>query len=94
MLKLKCYKLCGQYLVAELFYKNKPIIGLDISRTGIRVASVDQSKMLVHGYGSVDLDPSKINDDIKQSYDYLLDKLNDLFKNHITGTLESSRAVV
>ena len=80
--------------MAELFYKNKPIIGLDISRTGIRVASVDQSKMLVHGYGSVDLDPSKINDDIKQSYDYLLDKLNDLFKNHITGTLESSRAVV
>ena len=80
--------------MTELLYQNKPIIGLDISRTGIRVMSIDSTKMLVHGHGSIDLDPSKISDDIRQSHEYLLEKLDTLFRNNITGKLESSRAVL
>ncbi len=80
--------------MTDLFYKNKPIIGLEISRTGIRVMSVDRSKMQVYGYGSIDLDPSKVLDDIRQSKDYLKEKLDLLLKNNIVGKLESSRAVI
>lgn len=78
----------------DLFYTNKPIIGLDISRTDIRVASVDRSKMLVHGYGSIDLDPAKFTDDMKQSQGYLLQRLNTLLHDHITGKIEGSRAAI
>lgn len=80
--------------MSELFYRTKPIIGLDVSKTSIRVVSVDQSKMLVHGYGSVDLDPSKVSDELENSQDYLADKLNDLFTNNIIGKLSSNRAVL
>lgn len=80
--------------MTELFYKSKPMIGLDISRTDIRVMSVDKTKMLVHGYGSIDLDPTKYTDDAKQSRDYLLDRLEVLFRDNITGRLDSKRAVL
>lgn len=80
--------------MTELFYTNKPIIGLDISKTGIRVVSADKSKMTIHGYGSVDLDPSKVMDDIRQSQSYLLEKLDTLFKKNIIGKLEGERAIL
>lgn len=80
--------------MTELFYTNKPIIGLDISKTGVRVVSADRSKMLISGYGSIDLDPSKIMDDIRQSQDYLLEKLQTLFQKNVTGRLEGTRAVL
>lgn len=78
----------------HLFYRDKPIIGLDISKTSIRVVSIDKSKMLVHGYGSVDLDPSLITDDLSSSYNYLVEKMNDLMKHGVIGKLDSTRAVL
>lgn len=78
----------------DVFYNTKPIIGLDISKTSIRVVSVDRSKMLVHGYGSVDLDPSKMGDDLEESQEYLTSKIDDLFRNNIIGKLDSERAVL
>ncbi len=80
--------------MTSLLYSNKPIFGLDIGKTSIRVVSIDQSKMLVHGYGSIDLDPSKITDDLAESKDYLVQKLDDLFTNNIVGKLDSERAVL
>lgn len=67
---------------------------MDISKTSIRVMSVDRAKMLVHGYGSVDLDPSKVSNDIEKSEDYLIEKMHELFKNNIIGKLDSDRAVL
>ena len=78
----------------NLFYKNKPIIGLDFSKTSMRVMSIDQTKMLVHGYGSVDLDPSQVSEGLEESYDYLVGKVNDLFQNNIIGKLNSDRVVL
>ncbi len=56
--------------------------------------SVDREKMLVHGYGSVDLDPSKVNDNLEMSQDYLMQKIDDLFRNNVIGKLSSERAVL
>ena len=80
--------------MTSLFYKPKPIIGLDFSRTGLRVVSVDREKMLVHGYGAVDLDPAKITDDLEKSHDYLTERIDDLFRNNIVGKLSSDRAIL
>lgn len=80
--------------MSSIFYKTKPIIGLDFSRTGIRVVSVDREKMHVHGYGSVELDPAKVSDDLRTSRDYLSQKIDELFREHIIGKLDSNRIVL
>ena len=44
----------------KLFYKDKPIIGLDISSTDMKVMSIDLKRQAVLGYGNLDLDPLRI----------------------------------
>ena len=50
--------------------------------------------MLVHGYGSVDLDPSKVADNLEKSQDYLTERVNSLFNDSIIGRLDSNRVVL
>jgi type IV pilus assembly protein PilM len=78
----------------SVFYRTKPIIGLDFSRTGVRVVSVNREKMLVHGYGSVELDPSKISDNLETSRDYLTQKIEALLRENIIGKLDSNRVIL
>ena len=78
----------------SVFYRTKPIIGLDFSRTGVRMVSVNREKMLVHGYGSVELDPSKISDNLETSRDYLTQKIEALLRENIIGKLDSNRVIL
>ena len=80
--------------MVKLFYKDKPIIGLDISQTGIKVMAVDPKKWSVLGYGSVDLDPAKVQASLEGDDLYLGDNLASLLKDKLIGTLPSNHAVV
>jgi type IV pilus assembly protein PilM len=80
--------------VASIFYKHKPIIGFEISKTSMKIMSVDTAKMLVHGYGSVELDPAKMADDLSQSAEYLQSRLYELLNDNIVGKLTSNRAIL
>ena len=80
--------------MASFFYKNKPVIGFEVSKTSMKIMSVDTSKMLVHGYGSVELDPEKVNDDLSLSSEYLQSRLYELLDKKIVGKLDSNRAVL
>jgi type IV pilus assembly protein PilM len=80
--------------MVKLFYKDKPIIGLDISQTGIKVMAVDPKKWSVLGYGSVDLDPAKVQASLEGDDPYLGDNLASLLKDKLIGTLPSNHAVV
>jgi len=53
--------------MTKLFYSDKPIIGLDISNTGIKVMAVDANKWTVIGYGSMELDPQKVKASLEGS---------------------------
>lgn len=81
-------------IMTKLFHKDKPIIGLDISQTGIKVMAVDTQKWLVTGYGSIDLDPSKIQKSLETGDEYLGDSLKRLFSEKIVGSLPSMQAVI
>lgn len=81
-------------MVAKLFYKDKPIIGLDISLTGMKVMSVDPKKWLVTGYGSIDLDPSKVQQSLENGDDYLAKNLDSLLGKNLVGTLASNHVVL
>lgn len=78
----------------RLFHHDKPIIGIDISQTGIKAMSLDPAKWLVHGYGSVDLDPIKVQDSLEKSDDYLQTNLESLLKEKVVGSLESTHVVL
>lgn len=80
--------------MARLFYKDKPIIGLDISQTGIKVMAVNPKKWLVTGYGSIDLDPLKVQGALDEGTDYLAENLQRLLKDNLIGVLPSTHAVL
>jgi type IV pilus assembly protein PilM len=81
--------------MTKLFYKDKPLIGLDISQTGIKVMSVDPKKWLVLGYGSLDLDPAKVQASLDNPEDpYLAESIRSLLHDNVIGTLGSDHVVV
>lgn len=80
--------------MAKLFYTDKPIIGLDISNTGIKVMAVDPKRWLVLGYGSVDLEPIKVKESLEGDSTYLADNVQALIKEKIVGTLSSNHVAI
>lgn len=80
--------------MAKLFYTDKPIIGLDISNTGIKVMAVDPKRWLVLGYGSVDLEPIKVKESLEGDSTYLADNVQSLIKEKIVGTLSSNHVAI
>jgi type IV pilus assembly protein PilM len=80
--------------MAKLFYKDKPIIGLDISQTGVKVMAVDAKKWSVLGYGSIDLDPAKVQESFDKDDTYLSDNIRSLLTEKLIGELSSDHAVI
>lgn len=81
----------------KLFYREKHAIGLDISQTGIKVMSVDPAKWLVQGYGSIDLDPAKMQEAFETTdmdNKYLAENLSRLFRENIVGELPSNHCII
>lgn len=81
--------------MSKLFYKDKPIIGLDISNTGVKIMSVDPKKWLVHGYGSIDLEPLKVKDSMENANStYLTDNIKVLLAQKVIGDTTSKRVAI
>lgn len=80
--------------MAKLFFQDKPIIGIDISNTGIKVMAVDAKRWLVLGYGSIDLNPTKVKESLDGDGAYLIENLTTLLKEKIIGTLPSNHAII
>lgn len=81
--------------MSKIFYKDKPIVGLDISSTGIKIMSIDPKRWLVNGYGSLDLDPLKVKDALeKEGNTYLADNIKLLLAEKIVGAIGSDRVAI
>lgn len=80
--------------MTSLFYRPKPIVGLDISKTGVRIVAIDNVKKMVHGYGSIDLNPSKVSLEAAENQDYLIEKISHMLKHNIIGKLNSNRVAL
>lgn len=78
----------------KLFFTDKPIIGLDISSTGIKIMSIDPQRWLVFGYGSLDLDPTQIKGSLESDNNYLSQSIKSLLKNNIVGKLNSNHVAI
>lgn len=78
----------------RLFFKDKPIVGLDISNTGIKIMAIDTKKWLVLGYGSMDLDPIKVKESLEGDSTYLAESIQTLIKEKFVGVLPSNHVAV
>jgi len=80
--------------MTRLFYTDKPIIGLDISNTGIKVMAINLKKWLVLGYGSIDLEPNKVKNSLEGNSTYLADNIQLLIKEKLIGSLPGNHVAL
>lgn len=80
--------------MTKLFYKDKPLIGLDISATDIKIMSIDAGRNAVTGYGIIDLDPLQIKKALDDDNKYLFDNLKSLLETKLVGNLISEEVVL
>lgn len=81
--------------MSKFFYKDKPIIGLDISSTGIKLMSIDSKKWLVNGYASADLEPLKMKEGIESDEStFLTDNIKSLLSDKLLGAISSNRVAI
>ncbi len=81
--------------MSKFLYKDKPIVGLDISSTGIKLMSIDPKKWTVNGYGSLDLDPLKMKEAFEDDEStFLTDNLKSLVADKIIGAVASDRVAI
>lgn len=87
----------GNLVVRKLFYKDKQVIGLDIGPTGLKVMTINPKQWLVEGYGSLDLDPTKMQEALNSANSdntYLADNIRSLVKENVVGSLPSNHTVI
>lgn len=81
--------------MSKLFYTDKPILGLDISHTGIKVMSIDPKKWTVQGYGSIDLEPLRVKEALEvEGKTYLTDNIKLLLSEKVIGTANSKQVAI
>ena len=78
----------------KLFHKDKPIIGLDISPTSIKLMSIDTRRWTVLGYASIDVNPEKMQDSLETDGAYLAEQIKQLATTKVVGNLNSNQVVM
>lgn len=78
----------------KLLYRDKPLVGVDVSTTGIKIMAINPHKMAVLGYGSIDLDPQKVQVSLAKGDDYLFEGLKKLMSGKVIGHLPSRHVAV
>lgn len=78
----------------KLFHHDKPLSGLEISTTGIKVMSVNPKTLEVLAYGSIDIDPAKVQESLNGDPTYLGESLKQLLADRLTGHLPSNQIAI
>lgn len=82
---------------SSLFFKDKPVFGLDVGFSTVKVMQTEMhgnSRATVLGYGSIDFDSSAIKDGVITNVEVVAKAINEMFKNHITGHINTKRVVM
>jgi type IV pilus assembly protein PilM len=78
----------------KLFYRDKPLVGVDVSTTGIKMMAINPHKMTVLGYGAIDLDPQKLQNSLIKGDDYLGISMKQLLTTKVNGHLPSGHIAI
>lgn len=76
------------------YLHDRPLVAIDISPTFLKIMAINRKHWLVTGYGSVSVDPQKLQIGLNDDPAYLIESLNELVANNVVGKLPSDHAVV
>lgn len=81
------------------FYHDKPIFGLDVGHSSIKVMQMDEKQTHKHertvaGYGVTSFDPEAVKDGIIVDPESIAKVVQDLFKNRLVGEITTRRTAV
>lgn len=78
------------------FFKDKPLFGLDIGSTSIKVMQIENNngKKCVRGYGVAGYAPASITNGAVTDFESLASSIKDLFTNSIIGEINTRRVAV
>lgn len=77
----------------KLFFRDRPLFGLEISQTGLRAMALD-TQWHVLGFGNIDLDPIKLEESLIKGTPFLSDGIQTLLKEKVKGRLPSDRVAL
>lgn len=78
---------------SRLFYRDRPVFGIEISQTGLRAMALDKNKRVL-GYGSVEVDPARLEESIKRSPDFLTRTIQTLLHDRLNGHTPNNHVVL
>lgn len=81
----------------KYFYKDKPIFGLDIGFSSVKVMQLEPTSkgtLKLVGYGIGSFDPGVIKDGIILDYDKLAGSIKELFERNIVGEITTKRVAL
>lgn len=81
---------------ATYFYQDKPVFGLDIGFSSVKVMQIEASgkKELVRGYGVASFDPGTIVDGVITDPEAIAKVLHNLFSKELVGDITTPRVAV
>lgn len=79
-----------------LFFKDKPLFGLDIGNASLKIMQLDGSsrKRGVIGYGASNFDPELVRDGLITDLEGMAKCVHELFTKHIIGNITTRRVVL
>jgi type IV pilus assembly protein PilM len=79
--------------MSKITYTDKPVFGLDIGRSSIKMMQVEtvKGKSTVVGYGNTFFKPESVNKGVIVDFDDLANATHELFTKQFVGTLASKR---
>lgn len=78
------------------FYQDKPLFGLDIGYSSVKVMQIDRHKkeQIVNGYGVTTFASECIHDGVITDYEALAQAIQNLFEKHIIGAISTRRVAI
>lgn len=78
------------------FFKDKPLFGLDIGSSSIKVMQLENhgKQPAVKGYGAGNYNPGLIKDGVITDFKALAGSIQDMFKNNIIGEINTRRVAL
>lgn len=78
------------------FFKDKPLFGLDIGSSSIKVMQTENinGKQHVRGYGVIDYDSKALEDGVITDFPLIAQSIKELFKHHIIGEINTRRVAI
>lgn len=78
------------------FFSDKPVFGLDIGRSSIKVMQLEHSAKVpeIVGYGATDFDVRALEEGVIVKPEAIAEAMHDLFKNRLQGEITTRRAAM